>query len=181
MGESTVLFRWPSTFVMFLWSAALLPQVKDGSCVLYTAESGDLVKVRGAAYPGGHDTFIRPVGCEQNAANRVILVWGDDRSLGTGKTEVRRNADFFRFHDLLRAAFPLPPNAFGTGQPRYRVVADFEGRLEVASAVGLKRDPKRTKVIGLEGFGHPLPFTRFRLVATSVSGIEANEQEKREP
>ncbi len=176
-----MLLRWLSMFVMFVWSAVLLAQANNGSCFLHTAKNGDLVRVRGAAFPGGHDTFIRPVGCEENAANRVILVWGDDPSLATGKTEVRRDANFFRFHELLRATFPLPPNVFGTGQSRYRVVAEFEGRLEISSEVGPKRDPKTRKVIRFEGFGHPVPFTRFRLVATSVSGIEANEQEKRHP
>lgn len=167
-------FRWLLTF---LWGAALLAQPKEDSCLLHAAKSGDSVKVRGAAFLGGHDSFIRPAGCEENASNRVILVWGDDPSLATGKAEVRRDADFSRFNELLRATFPLPPNSVGTGQSRYRVVAEFEGRLEVSNEAGLKRDPKTRKVTGLEGFGHPIPFTRFRLLATSVSRIEATKEQ----
>jgi hypothetical protein len=177
MGKLTVVLRWVSIFVL---GPILLAQAKD-SCLLETAKGGDLVKVRGEAFLGGHDTFIRPVGCEESTADRVILVWGDDRSLAAGKLEVRRDADFFRFHELLQATFPLPPNTFGTGQPRYRVLAYFEGRLEISSAAGFKRDPKTKRITGVEGFGHPVPFTRFRLVATAVSRIEPTEREMRQP
>jgi hypothetical protein len=139
------------------------------------------VKVRGAGFAGGHDTFIIPVGCEEKADNRVILVWGDDKSLGATKTEVRKDADYSKFQEVLRATFPLPPNSFGTGQPKYRVVAEFEGRLEISSAAGFRRDPTTKKLIGIEGFGHPVPFTRFRLVAAAVSHIETTERQLRQP
>jgi hypothetical protein len=156
----------------------LFAQPRKDSCLLYAAKSGDAVKIVGTVFAGGHDTFIRPVGCEENPSNRVILVWADDPLLATGKAQVRRDADFSRFNELLSATFPMPPNSVGTGQSRYRVVAEFEGRLEISNEAGLKRDPKTGKVTGLDGFGHPMPFTKFRLVATSVSRVEATEEQR---
>lgn len=169
-----MLLRWGS---IVLWSAALLGQTQEGSCILDNAKNGEVVKIRGAVFPTGHDVFIRPANCRESSDNRVILVWGDDPSLGSSKSEVRKDDAFSEFNDRIRATFPLPPGGAGVGQPRYRVVADFEGRLEIAASSGLKRNPKSKKVVGTEGFGHPMPFTRFRLVAISVSGIETTEQQ----
>ncbi len=159
-----------------LWGIGLCGQSNEGPCPLDTAKNGDVVKIRGEAFPGGHDMFIRPASCATSPANRVILVWADDPSLSSNRVSVRKDAAFTEFDRLLKSTFPLPPNAVGVGQSRYRVLADFEGRLQVAQSAGLKRDPKSKKVVRLEGFGHPMPFTRFRLIATGVSRIESKEQ-----
>ncbi len=166
-------FRW---CLMILWSTTLLGQSKE-ACALDNVRNGDRVKIRGAVFPTGHDVFIRPADCSESADNRVILVWGDDPSLGPNKAEVRRDAAFAEFNDRIKATFPLPAGGAGVGQSRYRVVAEFEGRLVVAASAGLKRDLTGKKVVGTEGSGHPMPFTRFRLVATSVSHLEAVEQQ----
>lgn len=160
-----------------LWGVGLYGQSNGGPCPLDAAKNGDVVKIRGEAFPGGHDMFIRPAACATSPANRVILVWADDPSLSTNRASVRKDTAFTEFNRLLKSTFPLPPNGVGVGQSRYRVLADFEGRLEVAQSAGLKRDPKSKKVVRLEGFGHPMPFTRFRLIATGVSRIESKEQQ----
>jgi hypothetical protein len=166
------------TVIILCASSILLGQARDGSsCVLETAKDGDAVKFRGEVFPTGHDVFIRPSGCAVNPANRVILVWADDSSLGAPKASVRKDAAFSEFNRLLKATLPLPSNGVGVGEARYEVVADFEGRLEVAPSAGLKRDPQGKKVIGIEGFGHPMPFTRFRLVSSGVSRIESMERQ----
>jgi hypothetical protein len=163
---------------ILLFSVVLFGQTKDGSsCVLETAKNGDVVKFRAEVFPTGHDVFIRPTGCAVNSANRVILVWADDPSLGAAKASVRKDSAFSEFNRLLKATLPLPANGVGVGETRYKVIADFEGRLEVAASAGLKRDPQGKKVIGMEGFGHPMPFTRFRLVASGVSQIESTERQ----
>lgn len=100
---------------------------------------------------------------QRGPANRVILVWTDDPPLSTNRASVRKDAIFAEFNRLLWEE--------GVGQSRYRVLADFEGRLGVAQSTGLKREPKSKKVVRLEGFGHPMPFTRFRLISTGVSRI----------
>lgn len=144
-------------------------------CMLDTAKDGVFLTMRGEVFPTGHDTFIRPIRCDKNTSNRVIIIWGDDASLKEGTIVVDRNADFLRFNRLVGKTIPLPPNSMGVGKSRYRITADFEGRLDVAPSSGLIRDPKSQKAIGIEGFGHPMPFTRFRLVVRSVSNIEAIE------
>jgi len=159
-----------------LCGVTVFGQSNQEPCVLDTAKNGDVVKIRGEASAGGHDAFILPASCVTGPSNRVILIWADNPSLSGAKTSVRRDEAFSEFNRLLKATFPLPPNSVGLGQPRYQVLADFEGRLEVAPSVGFKRDPKSKKVVGIEGFGHPMPFSRFRLLATGVSRIESKEQ-----
>ena len=44
--------------------------------------------------PTAHDAFIRPIGCSDN---RLILVYGDDPSLGRAKLAVRRDEAFRQF------------------------------------------------------------------------------------
>ncbi len=157
----------------FFWCGLLCGQ--DDPCVLAKAKTGDLVKVRAEVFPTGHDVFIRLVACKEDYGNPVILVWGDDPSLSTGTAPVRKDEAYLRYKELVMAKYPLPPNGMGVGQSRYRIVADFEGKLEVAPSAGLRRDPKTKKLI-MEGFGHPTPFSRYRLVASSVSEVEAREQ-----
>ena len=41
-----------------------------------------------------------------------------------------------------------------------------------------KKDAKTGKLTGFVGFGHPMPFTRYRLVITSVSKVEAVEKKQ---
>lgn len=56
------------------------------------------------------------------------------------------------------------------------MTAEFQGRLDIADSAGWKKDKKSGKVTGVEGFGHPLPFTRYRLVVASISKVEAIER-----
>lgn len=170
------IFVRPGVWILAILCASAVLGQPQQACVLDGAKNGDLVKFRGEALNGGHDALIRPFGCETSPDERIVLTWADDSSLGAAKTAVRRDAALSNFNRLFKETAPLPPNAVGLGEPRYRVVADFEGKLEVAASAGLKRDPKTKKVVGLEGFGHPMPFTRYRLVVTSVSNVEATER-----
>jgi hypothetical protein len=86
-----MLSRWCS---IVLWSAALLAQTREGSCILDYAKNGEVVKIRGQVFPTGHDVFIRLANCQESSENRVILVWDDDLSLGSRKIEVRKDAAF---------------------------------------------------------------------------------------
>ena len=184
--------KWVSAV---LWGIGLYGQSKGVPCPLDAAKNGDLVTIRGEAFRGGHDMFIRPAACATSPTNRVILVWADDASLSANQASVRRDSAFREFDRLLKATLPLPPNSAGVGPSRYRILADFEGRIEVAPSAGLKRNSGRievapsaglkrnsdkTKVVRLEGYGHPMPFTRFRLLATGVSMVVSEEHLQRE-
>lgn len=132
-----------------------------------------MVKFRGEAVSTDHDVIVRPNGCPND---RVILVYGDDPTFGKARLEVKRDEALNQFEKYLREEKPPKANEICKLCPRYRVHADFEGRLDVAPSAGLKKDPKTGKVVGIEGFGHPLPFTRYRLVITGVSNVEASEK-----
>jgi hypothetical protein len=164
--------RW--SLVLFC-GVALWGQPNNEHCVLDTAKDGDMVRIRGEVFPTGHDTFIRPTTCTEGSKNRVILIWASD-SIGSKRALVSKDQAFEEFNRLIRSTLPLPPNSVGTSELRYRVTADFEGHLQVTSSAGWKRDPQTQKIIGVEGFGHPMPFTRFRLVATKVSQVEFKER-----
>ncbi len=143
------------------------------SCILNSARNGEIVKVHGEVFSTAHDIFIRLRECPDN---RVILVYGDDPSLGVSKLPVTRD-DGFRQFEKYSGEEQLPKaNEMSRQNPKYRVAADFEGRLDIAPSAGWKKDSKTGKVIGIEGFGHPRPFTRYRLVITRVSNVEAAER-----
>jgi len=145
---------------------------QTASCSLPGAKNGDTVVLRGEVFPTGHDTFVRPVGCEE----RVILVYGDDLSLGKSKIPVRRDEAFKQYEEYLKAE-QKPAGITDCKECwKYRVTAEFLGKLDITDSAGWKKDPKSGKVTGVEGFGHPLPFTRYRLVIASISKVEAVER-----
>ena len=160
--------------VGLLWSGlAAIPAIaQTGTCVIDRAKNGAMVKIRGVVYAGRHDIFIRPEHCPDN---RVIVIYGDDPELGRAGLVVKRDDSFREFQKYLREPQPSKPSANCQQCRRYQVTAELSGRLDIASSVGVKRDSNTGKVIGLEGYGHPLPFTRYRLVMTAVSNVEAVE------
>jgi hypothetical protein len=145
---------------------------QSGKCVIETAKNGAMVKVRGVVFPGGHDMFIRPEQCQDN---RVIVTYGDDPALGSSRLHVQRGDSFQAFERYLKEQQPAKPNEVCQQCPKYQVTAELSGRLDIAPSAGVKRNPKTGKATGLEGYGHPLPFTRFRLVLTSVANVTAKE------
>jgi hypothetical protein len=160
--------------VGLLWSGleAIPAIAQTRTCVIDTAKNGAMVKIRGVVSPGRHDIIIRPEHCPDN---RVIVIYGDDPELGRAGLVVKRDDSFREFQKYLREQQPSKPSAYCQQCPRYQVTAELSGRLDIASSVELKRDSKTGKAISLEGYGHPLPFTRYRLVMTAVSNVEAVE------
>lgn len=56
------------------------------------------------------------------------------------------------------------------------MTAELQGRLDITDSAGWKKNPKSGKVTRVEGFGHPLPFTWYRLVIAGISKVEAVER-----
>ena len=75
----------------------------------------------------------------------------------------------------LKEQQPSKPNEVCQQCPKYQVTAELTGRLDIAPSAGVKKNPKTGKATILEGYGHPLPFTRFRLVLTSVANVTTKE------
>jgi hypothetical protein len=128
-----------------------------------------MVILTGEAVHGAHDGLVRLAGC----TDEVLLDYADDPNISRPKPTLRRDEMFRRFTEYFNAEQAAPPNAICKGCWKYRVTAVFEGRLDVTESAGLKKDAKTGKVTGIVGFGHPMPFTRYRLVLTSVSKVEA--------
>ncbi|HVP48539.1 MAG TPA: hypothetical protein VMT32_18215, partial [Bryobacteraceae bacterium] len=80
-----------------LWAAVACAQ--QTPCPLGTAKNGDTVTLQGEVFPTAHDTFIRPAGCDE----RVILVYGDDPSLGKSKIPIKRDEAFQQYETYLSA------------------------------------------------------------------------------
>lgn len=158
---------------------SLFAQAPPPGCILDSATNRATVAIHAEVFPTPHYTFIRPSDCEVSAANRIIIVNGDNPSLENNGINMENRAEVTRFDKLASERLPLGPNEVGFGPLRYRVTAVFKGRLDVTPRAGLVRDPVTNKIIGLEGFGSPMPSTRYRLVVSSISDIVATERNPR--
>ena len=141
-------------------------------CPLIAAKNGDMVMLKGEAVHGAHDGLVRLTGC----TDEVLLGYADDPSISEPKPTLKRDEMFRRFREYFNAEQPAQRNAICQGCWKYRVTAEFEGRLDITDSAGLKKDPKTGKVTGFVGFGHPMPFTRYRLVIAKVSNVETVER-----
>lgn len=154
-----------------LYSASAAGQTTQ--CIVASAEDGESVRFAAKMFPTGHDVLIRPVRCPDIA---IVLVYGDDTTLGDAKLALRRDSAFGELERFSYAERKSSPDHECRLCFLYQVTADFEGRLDVTPAAGWKRDPSTGRVTGIDGFGHPLPFTRYRLVMTGVSNVQAVER-----
>lgn len=159
-------------FVGLLLSTVMCAQEQVG-CPLATAKNGDTVTLKGEAVHGAHDGLIRINGCP----DEVLLAYADDPSLRESKLNLKKDETFGKFVEYFKAEQPSQPNVVCRECWKYRVTAEFTGRLDIVDSAGWKKDPKSGKPTGVVGFGHPLPFTRYRLVITSVAKVEAAEKQ----
>lgn len=140
-------------------------------CPLSTAKNGEMVILEGEAIHGAHDGLLRLTGCE----DEVVLAYADDSRISQPKLNLRKDEMFKRFRGLFNAEQDAQPNSVCKECWKYRITAKFEGRLDITESAGLKKNSKTGKV-DIVGFGHPVPFTRYRLVVTGVSNVEAAER-----
>ncbi len=140
-------------------------------CPLSTAKNGEMVILEGEAIHGAHDGLLRLAGCE----NEVILAYADDPRISQPKLNLKKDEMFERFRELFNAEQDAQPNSVCKECWKYRITAKFEGRLDITESAGLNKNSKTGKV-DIVGFGHPVPFTRYRLVVTRVSNVEAAER-----
>jgi hypothetical protein len=174
-GRISVLARFLLALLpAFMW-LGIVPGSQAGVCILDGVKDGEYVKIRGVVFPTDHDVFVRPTGCPDK---RVIIVYGDDPSLGKRGLPMKRNETFNEFEKLLYEEQPTKPRVVCRLCFKYWITATFEGRLDTTESAGWKKDPQTGRITGLEGFGHPLPFTRYQLVVKRVSKVETVERNK---
>lgn len=155
--------------LLCLASASGLLCAAENDCPLENAKDGQTITFRAVVMATAHDMLLRPLGCQ----DRVLLEYPDEKLNGMPASSLRRDRNFSRFTRFTVAQEKGTATAMCKECWKYEVVADFRGRLDMAQRAGFTFDEKSEKVIGIDGFGHPMPFTRFRLVLSSVSNVRA--------
>lgn len=153
-------------------AVVVVAQPQQLSCPLTTAKGGAVVTVTAEAVHSAHDGLLRISGC----TDEVLIAYADDPDFKASKLGFVKNEEFLKFRRGFDAQQPTTPGSVCIGCWKYRVVAEFEGRLDVTESAGWKKDEKTGKLIGIVGFGHPVPFTRYRLVITGVSNVQVTEK-----
>ncbi len=154
--------------VLCLVSASGMLGAAESDCPLENAKDGQTITLRAVVMPTAHDTLLRPLGCQDT----VLLEYPDEKLNGMPASSLRRDRNFSRFTRSTVAQEKGTATSMCRECWKYEVVADFRGRLDIAPRAGLTFDEKSKKATGIEGFGHPMPFTRFRLILASVSNVK---------
>lgn len=150
-----------------------LPFVSDGTCVLDNAKDGDQVKIDAELYP--IPWVIISDTCPVTE-HEIVLIYGDDKSLGRSQLPVRKDDTFWKFVRLSKEELPDTPNEVCLHCAKYRITATFEGELQKARSVGLRRDPNTGEIIGWDGFAYGIHLARYRLILTGISNLRAVER-----
>jgi hypothetical protein len=124
---------------------------------------GKIIRVRGEVGQWPHDLALWSDQCD---TEKIVIAYPGEQSVKPPVDfELRRDQDIKKFERLLVAKNK-------DGGYRYAVAATFTGRLDISETVGFVRD-EAGKVRGIQGYGHPFPFSRFQLVVQSVSDVAA--------
>lgn len=167
--------------VLAFFALSLLPPLSGGTQEPYTEQeigvcqiaaepsnyAGKMLRVRGQLGTWPHDLLLWADQCD---GAKIVIAYPGERVNPPADFELRRDANFKKFERLLVAKNK-------DGSYRYQVTATFTGRLDVSDTVGFVRDDAG-KVRGIQGYGHPFPFSRFQLVVQSVSDVAAIPYER---
>jgi hypothetical protein len=143
------------------------------TCELDAAMDGDEVKIHGLLFNTASPMFIRPNACPDHM---VVVIYGDDPSLGNARISIKRDEQFQQFDKQGDERWPDTEDFVCLGCAKYKITADFEGRLQIAPGARHIRDPKSGKILRVEGFGSATFLTRYRLILSGVSNVEAVER-----
>src|SRR5579864_4908560 len=156
----------PLFTLAFVFALSSLGQDHD-TCPLSDAKNGDRVRFNAEAIHSAHDGILRINGCKDD----VVFEYADNPDLGKGRLVLKADESLRVFREHFNAQQVAEPNSACIQCGKYRVTAEFEGRLDITNSAGWKKDAKTGKLMGPIGFGHPMPFTRYRLVITSVADV----------
>ena len=145
--------------ILFWTGHTWAEHLKQTACVISPEQSGRIVTVRGKLVHAAHDLLLMLPNCE-----RVVVIYEDEPT-----PEVRR------FQAVVNAPYKWKGRGTCIHCYKYEVEATIVGRLEVSDQAGWIRDEKDQRIIGISGFGHPVPFTRYQLVIHSVSSVETKK------
>lgn len=153
--------------------------VNDSGCVLSTAINGQAITVRGRVISEPHDMAFEIPGCNDD----VLLTFAGDRDNDVGADQLRKDKNLGKFQNYTSAVYKSKGKSLCLQCMKYGdVEATLTGKLGVATmppgttkdAAGFLRDSSG-KIVGTFGWGHPVPFAKYRLVIESVSCVKARK------
>lgn len=161
-------------------------------CPFTPSNNGVEVTVRGRVIRRPHDMVLAIPSCKETAvlvyagsldglyavSSTTINLPRATRVEGDGDLSLRKDRDFRRFVKDVDASYKSTRRHSRSECWKYEVQAEFTGRLDVTETAGLVRDENSQKIVGMDGFGHPTPFTRYRFVMVSVSDLRARKLPK---
>jgi hypothetical protein len=160
----TVTFRAISAGLLGSMVAVQAPGQPASPCVLTAATSGQLLTIRGRVSRDPHNVSITPAGCGD-----VVLFeapwseWAglDDLTIGP---RFRQDKVYQHFDRIIRETKPR-------GGYKYDVEVTVTGRLDISDGEELKKANPYYARWAQGGFGSPLPFTRYRIIALWMSDV----------
>lgn len=176
-----------TTIILAIGAILCLPakakdqQSKSGSCVLSAAKDGQLLELHGKVVHGARDLLLEVPGCEERIALIYTVEECDSRKepclkeggavSESGMVTVKKDREFKRFQKYLEVRYKSTRNDICLECYKYEVEATFQGRIGVTDNVDSTLDKDSRHIVAPEGFGHPEPFLRYRLVLHSVSEV----------
>lgn len=148
-------------------------------CILSAASSGQTITLQGKIRSEPHDLALDVPGCNDT----VLLTFAGESDNDVSSSKLCRNGKLNLFQKYTRSTYKDRPLKPCISCPKYGdIEAKLTGKLEIATlppgctrdSAGFIRDPSG-KVIGQFGWGHPVPFAKYRLVIMAVSRVTARK------
>ena len=153
--------------------------LNDGGCVLTTATDGQVITVHGKVFSEPHDMGFGIPGCNDT----VLLTYAGDRDNDVSADQLRKDENLKQFQNYTSAVYKSKGKSLCMQCMKYGdVEATLTGKLQIAiMPPGTTKDPagflrdSSGKIVGTFGWGHPVPFAKYRLVIQSVSDVKARK------
>lgn len=156
--------------------------MNDSGCALSTATNGQTITVRGKVTRDPHDMVFGIPGCNDT----VLLTYAGDSDNDVSADRLRKDENLKQFQNYTSAVYKSKGKNLCLQCTKYGdVEATLTGKLETASMPpgttkdpsGFLRDPSGN-IVGKFGWGHPVPFAKYRLIIQSVSDVKARNLPK---
>lgn len=182
IGAALVLFSVIGIAQEITHEARHAEGVNESECVLSTATNGQTITVRGKVLIEPHDMAFGITGC----TDAVLLTFAGDRDNDVSTDQLRKDKNLKQFQKYTSAVYKSKGKSLCRQCMKYGdVEATLTGKLEVATMPsGTTKDPSGLmrdssgKIVGMFGWGHPVPFAKYRLVIESVSDVKARKLPK---
>ena len=157
----------------------LLP-APHAKCVLSEARNGEMLTVEGNVIHEPHDLALFIPRCEEV----VLLNYAGDADSDVSKARLRRDRNLRRFRKYTNSVYQSSGTDICIDCSEYgNILAVLTGKLEIAQLpdgarqdeAGLTHDNSGT-LIGVAGWGHPTPFTHYRLTIEAVASVKARKR-----